>query len=71
MISNSGVKKSADEVTNGIRKLLGSFPLLKRNIALMNRKINIVKNNIMIVKIIIIMITRGLIIAIPEKIITP
>ena len=71
MISINGVKKSADDVTNGIRKLLGSFPLLKRNIALMNRKINIVKNNIMIVNVIIIMITRGLTIAIPDKIIAP
>jgi len=71
MINNSGVKKSADDVTNGIRKLLGSFPLLKRKIALMNRKINIIKNNIMIVNVIMIMIIRGLTIAIPEKNITP
>ena len=67
MINNSGVKKSAAEVTNGIRKLLGSFPLLNIKIALMNRKINIVKKSIMIVMMIIMIITNGLTIAIPEK----
>jgi hypothetical protein len=71
MISSNGVKKSADEVTNGIRKLLGSLPLLKIKIALMNSVMNIVKNNIMIVNITIIMIIKGLIIAIPEKKTTP
>ena len=45
MINNNGVKKSAAEVTNGISKLLGSCPRLKRIIALTNRMINIVKNN--------------------------
>jgi len=71
MISNNGVKKSAADVTNGMRKLLGSFPLLKRKIALINRKANIVKNNIIIVNIIMIIIIKGFTIDIPEKIIAP
>ena len=71
MISNNGVKKSAADVTNGMRKLLGSLPLLKRKIALINRKANIVKNNIIIVNIIMIIIIKGFTIDIPERIIAP
>jgi hypothetical protein len=71
MISNNGVKKSAADVTNGMRKLLGSLPLLKRKMALINKKANIAKNNIIIVIIIMIIITKGFTIDIPERIIAP
>ena len=38
---NKGVKKSASDVINGIRKLFGSIPRLNKNIAPINSKINI------------------------------
>ena len=50
---NKGVRKSASDVIKGIRKLFGSVPRLKREIALKNNKINIIKNRIMIVRIMI------------------
>ena len=62
MIRNNGVKKSANDVTKGIRKLFGSFPLLKRKIELMNNRINIMINNSNIDKQIIKTITNGFII---------
>jgi hypothetical protein len=44
MMKNSGVKKSANDVINGIKKLLGSFPCLNNIIELMNNDTNIIKN---------------------------
>ena len=55
---NKGIRKSASDVINGIRKLLGSIPRLNKNIAPMNSKINIMrkidKTVILIIEIIII-----------------
>ena len=56
---NKGVRKSANDVIKGIRKLFGSVPRLKRNIALKNNKINIIKKIIKIVRNIINIITNG------------
>ena len=65
IISNSGVKKSAKEVTKGIKKLLGSLPLLNRNIEPINNKKNKTKNKLVMVKINTKMIKKGFIILIP------
>lgn len=65
IISNSGVKKSAKEVTKGINKLFGSLPLLKRNIDPINNKKNKTKNKVIMVTIITKMIKKGFTILIP------
>ena len=57
---NKGVRKSANDVIKGIRKLFGSVPRLKREIALKNNRINIMKKIMMIVRIMIKIITNGL-----------
>ena len=44
-IKKKGVRKSANDVKNGIKKLLGSFPLLNNNIELINNEMNIITNN--------------------------
>lgn len=49
MISNKGVRKSTNEVIKGIKKLLGSLPLLNKIIALMKSTRNIIQNNAKIV----------------------
>lgn len=54
-----GVRKSASDVTNGIRKLFGSIPRLNKNIAPMNSKINIMKKIIRTVTVIIKIIISG------------
>jgi len=64
-INSNGVKKSANEVINGIRKLLGSPPLRKIIIELMNNAPNNMKNKIIIVIIMINVIRNGFIIRIP------
>ena len=64
-----GVRKSASDVTNGIRKLFGSIPRLNKNIAPINSKINIIRKIIRIVKVIIKTINIGLTSSTPE--ITP
>ena len=56
---NNGVRKSASDVINGIRKLLGSIPRLNKNIAPINSKINIMRKIIRIVKVIIKTIISG------------
>jgi len=57
MIINKGLKRSAEEVIIGIKKLLGSFPLRKTKIDPMN-KIKTVANKIK-------MIIKGLTMLIP------
>ena len=56
---NNGVRKSASDVINGIRKLFGSIPRLNKNIAPINSKINIMRKIIRIVKVIIKTIISG------------
>lgn len=68
IINSKGVKKSAKEVTKGIKKLFGSLPLLNRNMELTNKKPNNIKNNNKIVKDIIKIIKNGFIILIPKEI---
>lgn len=48
---NRGVRKSASDVTTGIRKLLGSIPRLNKNIAPKNNAKNIMKKRIKIVAV--------------------
>ena len=66
IISINGVKKSANEVVNGIKKLLGSFPFLKRNIELTNKKINIIIKSNKAVKLTTKIIKSGLMMATPR-----
>lgn len=66
---NKGVRKSASDVRNGIRKLFGSIPRLNKNIAPINSIINIMKKIIRIVKVIIKTIISGFTSFTPE--ITP
>ena len=61
-ISSNGVKKSAKEVINGIRKLFGSPPLRNIIIELMNNAPNNMKNKSIIVIIMINIIKKGFII---------
>jgi hypothetical protein len=68
IINNKGVKKSAKEVTNGIKKLFGSLPLLNRNMEPTNKNPNNIKNNNKIVDNIIRIIKIGFIIFIPKVI---
>lgn len=56
---NNGVRKSASDVINGIRKLFGSIPRLNKNIAPINSKINIMRKIIRIVKVIIKIMVSG------------
>ena len=67
MIIIKGVKKSAKDVTKGIKKLFGSFPLLNRKTAHTNRRKKREINKVRIVKLIITIIIKGLIISIPVK----
>ena len=67
-INNNGVKKSANEVINGIRNLFGSPPLRNIIIELMNNAPNNMKNKMIIVNIMINVIRKGLIIRIPAVI---
>lgn len=60
-----GVKKSANDVTIGIKKLFGSFPFLNINMEPINKNTNISPNRIKIVIIKIDIINRGLTISIP------
>ena len=60
MINIDGVKKSAREVVNGIRKLFGSLPCLNNNTVHINKRINNEINKINIVMIIINDIIIGL-----------
>ncbi len=62
IIKKKGVRKSADEVTKGIKKLLGSFPLLNRNIEPINNTINMLTNRRIIVINKTMMIKKGLMI---------
>ena len=62
---NRGVRKSANEVINGIKKLFGSLPLLNNIIELINNEMNIVINNNIIVRNKIKIIKKGLKILIP------
>ncbi len=64
-INSNGVKKSANEVINGIRKLFGSPPLRNIIIELMNNAPNNIKNKSVIVIIMINVIRKGFIIRIP------
>ena len=64
-IKKKGVRKSANDVMNGIKKLLGSFPLLNNNIELMNNDMKKIMNNNNTVRIKIIIIKKGLKISIP------
>ena len=64
MIIN-GVKKSANDVTIGIRKLLGSFPFLNINMEPINNNTNISPNRIKMVLLKIDIINKGLTISIP------
>lgn len=64
-INNNGVKKSANEVINGIRKLFGSPPLRNIIIELMNNAPNNMRNKSSIVIIMINVIKKGFIIRIP------
>ncbi len=68
MIRNSGVSKSTNDVTAGIKKLLGSLPHLNIKIELINRNINRNTNNNRIVNNIAMMTKVGLIILIPVAI---
>jgi len=56
---NKGVRKSASDVTKGIRKLFGSKPRLNKNIAPKNSIKNIIKNMIKTVAVIIKIIING------------
>lgn len=67
MIIIKGVKKSAKDVTKGIKKLFGSFPLLNRKTVHTNRRKKREINKVRIVKLIITIIIKGLIISIPVK----
>ena len=59
MIMNKGVKKSNNEVTKGIKKLLGSLPCLNKKTELTNKRINIkIKRSKIVIKIIEV-INRG------------
>jgi hypothetical protein len=62
---NIGVKKSAKDVTIGIKKLLGSLPFLNMNMELINNSTNIKPKRIKIVIIIIDIINNGFTISIP------
>jgi len=62
---NKGVKKSARDVTTGIKKLFGSFPFLNINMEPINKNTNISPNRIKIVMIKIDIINKGLTISIP------
>ncbi len=62
---NKGVKKSANDVTIGIKKLFGSFPFLNINMEPINKNTNIRPNKIKIVVIKIDIINKGLTICIP------
>jgi len=62
---NKGVKKSARDVTKGIKKLFGSFPFLNINMEPINKNMNISPNRIKIVMIKIDIINKGLTISIP------
>ena len=53
-------------MVNGIKKLLGSFPFLKRNIELTNRKINIIIKSNKVVKLTAKITKSGLIMATPR-----
>jgi len=64
-ISNKGVKKSANEVINGIRKLFGSPPLRNIIIELMNNTPNKMRNKSVIVITMINVIRKGFTIRIP------
>ncbi len=66
IIINKGVKKSANDVIIGIRKLLGSFPFLNINMEPINKNTNINTNRIKIVIIKIDMINKGFTISIPN-----
>jgi len=66
---NKGVRKSANDVINGIRKLFGSIPRLNKKIAPINSKMNIMKKIIRTVIVIINIITSGFTIFTPD--ITP
>jgi hypothetical protein len=66
---NKGVRKSASDVTKGIRKLLGSIPRLNKNIAPRNSIINIIKKMIKTVAVVIKIIISGYTIFTPD--ITP
>jgi len=59
MIKRKGVKKSARDVINGMRKLFGSFPLLNIIIELMNNNMNINTNRIITLIVIIVIIRIG------------
>ena len=64
-IISNGVKKSANEVINGIRKLFGSPPLRNIIIELMNKAPNNMRNKNIIVITMINVIRKGFIIRIP------
>lgn len=64
-INSNGVKKSDNEVINGIRKLFGSPPLRNIIIELMNNIPNNMRNKIIIVITMINVIRKGFIIRIP------
>ena len=64
-INSKGVKKSANEVINGIRKLFGSPPLRNIKIELINNTPNNMRNKSKIVIIMINVIKNGFTILIP------
>ena len=61
----NGVKKSKREVVKGIKKLLGSFPFLNKNIEEVKRKTNITPKSNKTVIMMIITMKKGFIICIP------
>ncbi len=65
MIINKGLKRSAEEVIIGIKKLLGSFPLRKTKIDPMNKIKNKLPNRRKTVANKIKMIIKGLTMLIP------
>ena len=65
IINRRGVKKSANDVTKGIRKLFGSPPLLKIKMDPTNNMINNEQKSIRTVINMIMIIKTGLTISIP------